>query len=560
MSEGSKLNWIPVSVVNRRQFIVGGTAVAVLAACGGDDDPSAVTGESSATASSTASEPTASATASESAEGTGPVPGGILRVGAGGGAADILDAQHIISKSDITRQVTTFEPLMSFSPDYVPEYTNGIAQDVTANAADNYTIKLKDGVKFSNGNLVTADDVIYSMTRCLDVDLALYGGAALRPILEASGLTKIDDQTVQVQLMQDVSNFKEALCAYVLAIVPVGYQRFDGDVATQVGTGPYMLTEFEIGKKSVHVRNPHYWDTGKPYFDEVHIFSFGDGDSMLAALLADQIDVAGDISAASMETVGGTDGYATVNAAGGSWLDFVMAVDQEPFTDVRVRQAFRLMVDRPAMVEQVLAGYGSIANDLFSPLDANYAKELPQRVQDLPAAMALLAEAGQSDLVIDLFTTPDTAALVDMCHLFAEQAKGAGVTVNVQVLDSGTYWGDEYLKRTFAVDYWGTRNFLPQVAASSLPTAPYPGDHWPPEGSTFIADYNAALAETDEVARKVITDKMQLELYEEGGLIIPFFQNLLDGYNTRVHGLVARANTLNLDHYGRGFKNLYFAE
>ena len=148
-----------------------------------------------------------------------------------------------------------------------------------------------------------------------------------------------------------------------------------------------------------------------------------------------------------------------------------------------------------------------------------------------------------------------------MVTLFAEQAKGAGITVNAQVIDGGTYWGDEYLKRTFATDYWGTRNFLLQVAAGSLKeTSPYPGDHWPPEGSTFVEDYKAALAETDDTARKVITDKMQTELYEEGGLIIPFFQNLLDAYSTKVQGLVERPNTLNLDHFGRGWKNLSFSE
>ena len=66
------------------------------------------------------------------------------------------------------------------------------------------------------------------------------------------------------------------------------------------------------------------------------------------------------------------------------------------------------------------------------------------------------------------------------------------------------------------------------------------------------------MAEQDDAKRKVITDKMQKELYETGGLIIPFFKNLIDGYNGRLQGLVERANTLNLDHYGRGYKNLSF--
>jgi peptide/nickel transport system substrate-binding protein len=451
---------------------------------------------------------------------------------------------------------------MSFSPDFVPEYTNGIAKDVTAKAADNYVITLKDGVKFQNGNDVTADDVVYSFERLLDPDLAVFGGSNMRTWLDKSGITKVDDRTVELKLKQPVSNFKEAICAYTCGMVPVGYERFSGDPTNQIGTGPYMLKEFEVGKQSVHVKNPYYWDTGKPSFDEVHIIDFADSDAMINALLADQIDIAGDIPPAAVETVVGNDAYKVLNSAGGSWLTIFMAVDQEPFTDVRVRQAMRLIVDRDAMVEQVQAGYGSVANDLFSPLDSAYiGGELPQRKQDLEAAKALLAEAGKSDLTIDLFAPNDTAGLPEIIQLFAEQAKGAGVTINAQVLDGGTYWGDEYLKRTFGTDFWGTRNFLLQVAASELKdTAPYPDTHWPPEGSTFIEDYNAAVAETDDAKRKVITEKMQTELYEEGGLIIPFFQNLLDGYNSKVVGLVERPNTLNLDHFGRGWKNLSFAE
>ncbi len=568
---------VPEGAFSRRRMLAGTGAAAVaaaaLAACGSSSGGAEeVSGEATtapaaepATAVTEAgAAPVTEAEAAPDTEPAAPAEGGgkILRVGTLGGANDILDGQHIVAKADIMRQQTGWEPLMSFSPEYVPEYTHGIAKDVTANAADDYTITLKDGVKFSDGNLVTADDVIYSMERLLDPDAALFGGSALRPILEKTGLSKVDDSTVNVKLKQAVSNFKEALCAYTFAIVPKGYERYSGDVKNQIGTGPYMLTEFEVGKKSVHVKNPNYWDAGKPWFDEVHIIDFADADAAVNALLADQVDAVADIPAAQVETIEGTDGYAVLNSAGGGWLTMVMAVDQEPFTDPKVRQAMRLIVDRDAMVEQVLAGYGSVANDLYAPLDAAYiGDEVPQRQQDIEAAKALLAEAGKSDLVIDLFAPDDTAGLPEMIQLFAEQAKEAGVTVNAVVLPGSEYWGDEYLKRTFATDYWGTRNFLPQVAAGSLvASSPYPGDHWPPAGSTFEADYNAALAETDDAKRKVITDKMQKELYETGGLIIPFFQNGLDGYNSRLQGMVARPNTLNMDHYGRGFKNLSFAE
>jgi peptide/nickel transport system substrate-binding protein len=566
------INGLVPSKYNRRQLIVGGGAAAAmaaaLAACGSDSKTVApASGGATTPATTPVGDSTAATDAPVTSDATatsaaaGGKKGGILRVGTLGGANDLIDGQHIVSKADIARQATGWEPLMSFSPDYVPEYTNGIAKEVKANAPDNYTITLKDGVKFSTGKLVTAEDLIYSFERVLDPDLAVFGGGGLRPILEKTGLKKIDDHTIEVQLKQPASNFKETLCAYTMAIVPVGYKRFDGDVTTQVGTGPYMLTEFEVGKKSVHVKNPFYWDTGKPSFDEVQIIDFADADAMVNAFQADQIDLVNDMPATAIETISSDPNLKFLNSAGGGWLTISMAVDQEPFTDKRVRQAMRLIVDRDAFVEQVTAGYGRVANDLFSPLDSVYLGDtLPQRKQDIAAAKALLADAGKSDLTIDLFAPNDTAGLPEMITLFAEQAKEAGITVNAQVIEGATYWGAEYLKRTFATDYWGTRNFLAQVSASSLPTAPYPDDHWPPAGSTFIDDYNAALAEGDDTKRKVITDKMQTELYDDGGLIIPFFGNIIDGYNARVLGLVERPNTLNLDHYGRGFKNLSFSE
>lgn len=558
MAEQAKKIWVPKNSVNRRQFIVGSSAAATaltLAACSDDkkttsntDAPGTTTGGGG----DTTLPPVKS--------------GGILRVGTLGGANDLMDGQQIISKADIVRTVTGWEGLLNFDPDYNVVNTYGLADSVEAVAADNYIIHLRQGVLFHDGKEMTADDVVYSFQRLLDPDLAVFGGSALRPILSFDGVTKLDDYTVEVQLLQLVSNFTEGLCAYTSCIVPVGYARFDGDPSTQIGTSAYKLEEFEVGVQSIHSRFADHW-RGTASFDEVHIIDFADGDAMINALIADQIDVAGDIPATAVETLQG-EGFGVLNAAGGGWLTIFMAVDIAPFDDVRVRQAMRLIVDRQQMIDQALGGFGSIANDLYSPLDSVYiGDELPQRDQDIPAAMALLEEAGMAGMEVDLLAPNDTAGLPEMIQAFSTMAADAGITVNAVVMD-GSYWGDDYLKRPFGVDYWGTRNFLAQVAASSLPTAPYPDDHWPngtldgvqvrPE-STFLADYNAAVGEVDPVARKVITDKMQTELYEEGGLIIPFFQNQLDGYNTRVVGLVERANTLNLDHFGRGWQDLSFA-
>ncbi len=394
---------------NRRQLIVGSSAAATmaaaLAACGSDSNSTApatgpaATDAAAGTAAATAT--TAAATGTTAAAAGTPKAGGILRVGTKGDVNDIIDGQHIVAKSDIMRQVTGWEPLMSFSPDFVPEYANGLAKDVTAKAADDFVDHAEGRHQVQQrqpGDGRRRGLLVHSA--CSTPTSRSTAGRSCAACSTTTGITKIDDRTVEFKLKQGVSNFKEALCAYVCAIVPMGYERFSGDPTTQVGTGPYMLKEFEVGKQSVHVKNPYYWDTGKPYFDEVHIIDFADGDALINALLADQIDVAGDIPSAAVETVKGTDGYKVLNSAGGGWLTISMAVDQEPFTDVRVRQAMRLIVDRDAMVEQVLAGYGRVANDLYSPLDADYiGNDLPQRTRDIEGAKKLLADAGteQSD-------------------------------------------------------------------------------------------------------------------------------------------------------------------
>ena len=142
-----------------------------------------------------------------------------------------------------------------------------------------------------------------------------------------------------------------------------------------------------------------------------------------------------------------------------------------------------------------------------------------------------------------------------MATAFAEQAKEAGVTVNVKVLDGGTYWGDEYTKRTFATSFWGTRPYLNQVAAghrSTTPSTPRPTGRPPVRTSTSCT--SQALAETDEDKRYALIREMQQLEYDDGGNIIACFNNLLDGHAAYVMGFVARPNLLNLDHFGRGLQ------
>lgn len=522
------------SSTTRRGFLLGGAALALSAGCGSRSRGSSTTSVTTAAGSS-----------------GGIRRGGTLRVGMLGGANDIVDGQFITAKPDIARLVAGWESLARYDEDFNLTVDGALAEEIDSPSADRYTIRIRDGIEFHDGKTLDADDVVYSFRRAIDPSLGI--NPALRTLLHPSGITKLDERTVGIRLRQPAVTFVDTLALYAFGMVPDGYSRDD---RVQVGTGPFRLESFTPGSESRHVRHPNYWGAEGPYLDEVHIIDFADSTALMNALRTDQVDCAIDVPYALTEMVADVDGLALLESAGGAWLPLTMAVDQPPFDDVRVRRAFRLMVDRDEVVARVLAGHGRVANDMYAPLDP-CSPDLPQRRRDIPQARALLAEVGHSDLEIDLFAPNDIAALVDLAAVFADHAKDAGVTVNVRVLPSAEYWGEDYGRRTFATGFWGTRSYLGQVPLSSLHDAVHPETHWPPEGSDFDADYRAAIATTDDAARCAIVRRMQEEEYRDGGNIIAAFSNLVDAHRTGVRGLVARPNVLNLDHFGHGFKNVW---
>jgi len=528
------------SPISRRQLFVGAGGVALagtLAACSGDSPSPSGSGS-----------PTGS-----------PKRGGNFRLGVtGGGSKDLFDGQNIVTKPDQARLVSAFETLLTFDDEYQLQ-TDGLAESVEADNPKQFTIRLRSGIEFQDGKTLTADDVIYSLQRIGTQANGLTGFAATAS-MDIKNVKKMDDLTVRLPLLSPDSTIPQTLASYTFGIVPVGYEGFNGDASTQIGTGPYKLQSFTPGQESVSERNPNYWrGDGSPYFDTVTITDFADATAQVNALQGGQIDAMTDLPAAQVAAVEAK-GLRVLNSPTGGWVPLCMAIDMAPFDDNRVRQAMRLIVDRQGMIDQIASGFGTIANDLYAPFDEGYFSDLPQREQDIDQAKSLLKAAGQEGLTVDLHTTPGASGMVPLATVFATQAKEAGVTVNVK--NDPNYYGDAYLKLAFSVDFWGTRGYLNQVQQGSLPTSPYNETHWPPtsgEGSNFGDLYQQALAATDDAKRIEIMHEMQQLEYDLGGYIIPFFNNLIDGYAANVAGLSPSKGTLNLAGFGHGYRTIWFS-
>ena len=455
--------------------------------------------------------------------------GGVFTHGATGGSGkDTLDPHSPVTNPDIARVSNLFEPLLFWNNDYKLE--PALAESVEPNKdASEWTISLREGVVFHHGKDLTADDVWFTLQRVADPKAPTSAGGELSRVIDFDATKVMDDRTLKLVLKQPYAIIDTLLAEYTLGIIPS-----DFDIKKPVGTGAFSYESFTPGKTSTFKKFADYW--GDPAFvDSLVIQDFSDDNAKVNALLAGQVQTIDNLPTNLIDSLEQQGGTALVSATG-AWVPFTMRVDAAPFSDVRVRQALRLIVDRQQMIDQALNGYGFLGNDLYSPFDPAYAKHLPQRERDIDQAKSLLKAAGQSDLQIELVTsTAVGAGGVESANLYVDQARAAGIKVRLTKADPNTFYGDRYLSWNFAQDFWNTRNYLPQVASSSLKTAPYNETHW--NDPTFADLIARATRETDEAKRTQLQHDAQQIEYERGGYIIWGFKRQVDAYSNLVTGL-----------------------
>jgi peptide/nickel transport system substrate-binding protein len=471
-----------------------------------------------------------SACGSDDGGGGGGKGGQLIHGATGGGSKDTLDPHQPVTAADIARCNNLFEPLLFWNNNY--ELEAALAESVEPSAdAKTWTVNMRQGVTFHNGQPVTAEDAWLSIRRVADPKAPLSAGGQLSQIIDFESSKVVDDATLQIVLNTPYALLDSLLAEYTLGIIPGG----EFDPADPIGTGAFAYKSFEAGKTSTFTRYDDYWGDAA-LLDELVIQDFSDDNAKVNAFQANQIQTLDNLPYNLIETIKGAGG-GVLEADGGQWVPFTMRVDQSPFDDVRVRQAMRLIVDRQALIDQTLSGYGTLGNDLYAPLDVAYASDLPQREQDIEQAKSLLASAGADGLQVELFTGDDIGSVaVPAANLFAEQAKAAGV--DIKVSKKTPFYDDDYLSYTFAQDFWNTRNYIPQAVVGTFPPelgGTYNETHWDNEEHRDLV--NAAAKEVDEAARADLVHQAQEIEYNEGGLIIWGFRKQIDAYASNVDGL-----------------------
>jgi peptide/nickel transport system substrate-binding protein len=478
----------------------------------------------------------ASASGSSSGAATGHRGGG-LRVGlTGGSSSDTLNPFFGgISAIGTARAQQLYQPLVQLSNDAQIQYI--LAEEILpAGSTSEWHIKLRTGVTFHDGKPFGADDVLYTLRTILNPKKPLGGATVLAPV-DLKRLKKIDEHTLSVPMKSPFGSFVDQLASfwYFLYIAPNGWTQKD----KPNGTGPFKYESFTPGQQSVFTRNENYWKSGLPLLDTVTIIDFNDPTAVQNALTSGAIDGTGQLTGAQMKILQQTPGIHAVPSKTGSIEPFTMRTDMKPFSDVNVRQAMRLVVDRPAFIASTLDGFGTVAADVTSPFDPDYDQSL-HREQDIAMAKSLLKKAGYNgDLKVTLYSSlAINSSALNMATLLKQQASAAGITININQVSPGSFFGPNYYTKVpFSQIYYNYSPYLAQVAQTFLPTSPYQEVHF--NDPTYTKLYAEANKTGSASVRKEILYEMQRIDFNQGGYIIPCFVDSLDAYSSKVSGYQA---------------------
>ena len=534
-----------LSSLSRRGFIVAGAGTAgalTLAAC--------------STASTSSSSSSASAAASGSAAAGTPKTGGKLSFAmTGGGSAESLNPSAPYADIDLARTMSIYDRLVHVA-DAQGVVKPMLAESMTPNAdGTEWTIKLRSGVTWHDGSPFTADDVIYTFKFDADPNNAAVANFFFTTFVDTKNLKKVDDLTLIVPMIQPVGDLAAFVQDPSFNIFKNGTTNFD----KPNGTGPFKFVSWTPGQSSLFARNTNYWAEAGPYIDELELVSIPDATTRLNALLSGQVDAAANVdyaSAKSYESQGASSPIQIVQVPGWASVPFTMGTATKPFSDPKVRQAFRLLPDREAMIQSVNNGYGQISNDLFAQGDPLYNNTLPQRVQDIEQAKSLLKSAGYEGLTIELSTSPYVAGMTEAAQVLAQQAKAAGVTINVKKLPAESYYTTTWPNYQFGQTVWGANTLPFWTAFTSMKGSIYNDTQWQDEQAQALA--TAAVGDPNPATAKEKFFSFQEYLYNNGTYIFWGTGPQVDAFGPRVAN-ASPAQSVFYDYNGVDFTQYWVA-
>nr|WP_325218188.1 ABC transporter substrate-binding protein [uncultured Oscillibacter sp.] len=429
-----------------------------------------------------------------------------------------LDPHKAVAAGTKEVMFNVFEGLMKPTPegDLIPAVAEKYE---VSNDQLVYTFTIRDGIKFHNGQPVTAGDVVNSITRCIEPSEA--GVLAVEPLSAVEKVTGMDERTVQIRLKEPNTEF---LAYLTLAILPAEY---DGQDTAPVGTGPFKFVSRAAQDNIVLERFDDYWGE-KAYLDKVTYKIIENADSILMSLQSGAVDLFAHLTSTQVAQLGDDFNIeeGTMNLVQAMYLNHA----EKPFDDVRVRQALCCAIDRQQILDLAFDGYGSLIGSSMYPAFGKYFDDSLTNyyTHDVEKAKALLADAGYPDGFSMTITVPSNyQPHIDTAQVIVEQLKEVGITAEILPVTWESWLNDTYVGRQFQATVVG-------VDASTMTARALLERFTSTAGNNFInynnAEYDAffqeAVSAADDAAQTAAYKKAEANLTENAANV--YIQDLAD--------------------------------
>jgi peptide/nickel transport system substrate-binding protein len=400
-----------------------------------------------------------------------------------------------------------------------------------------WTLNLRQGIFFNNGDEFTSNDVVFTMNQWLNKDVGSSMLGLMKSYLEPSGIEKTGKYQLKLHLKRPEIAIPEHLFHYPAFIL--NSRTFEGDfIKAPHGTGPFTIDLFREGERCVLKRRDNYWKKGndgqpRPYLDSVQFIDMGaELEAQIAAIQSGEID------SLDMSDLPGPQVYMALKdnpevkvmgIASNSCRPLRMRVDINPWDDNRVRQAIKLCQHREKILNLAYYGEGLIGQDIHvSPNHPEYCSiETPKYNPE--KAKQLLKEAGYPDgLEVDLNVGSGWNEIVRYAEILKEDAKPAGFKINIKTMPNSQYW-EKWTEVGLGVTPWAHRPLgtmvlnLAYTADSEGNPVPWNETNWhDQEFSQLLGEANGTL---DVEKRRKIFCKLEKIQQERGPVGIPYWIN-----------------------------------
>lgn len=407
-----------------------------------------------------------------------------------------------------------------------------------------YTFHLREGVKFHNGDEVTAEDVVFSLNRTRDPEQCPYADM-FKPIEE---IVAVDRYTVEIRLSAPYAPILADLAMFNAAIIPEKYFLEVGGTEKfgrhPIGAGPFKFEYWKPGEEILFSKFEDYWREGEPKVDKLYYYIMPDATSRALAIRGGSVDVATYVPFSEVEILkADPDVKVSVDTI---WRhDFVkINCGIEPFNNVKVRQALNYAMNKQGFIDTVLFGYGEIAPSYMPPVQY-YNDQLEPYSYDPEKAKQLLKEAGyDKGFKTTILATAGEPMMVSMATILQQNLRDIGIEATIEKVEEGTRW-DRLIARKYELspDYY-TSDILDDDLLTDFGIS-YAGNQ------AYFSDYHNLRVEElyalgrvalDEGKRREIYYEIQRIVHEDAAQIFVTTTPNPTAMRTNVHGFLVPAN------------------